>query len=237
MPEKNNMITVYTDGSSLGNPGPGGWGALIAYSDRVVELGGSEKNTTNNRMELTAAIKALVLAGNMDVRVIIHTDSAYVINGITKWVHKWHLNDWMTATKNPVLNKDLWEKLFALASTRDVIWEHVAGHAGVPGNERVDHIATSFAMEGTFPLYNGPRKKYEADVCPLHGVVSKTSTRPARKHSFTKAYSYLSLIDGKLKRHTTWADCEKRVKGKQGVKYRKATSVVDEQAIMKMWGL
>lgn len=236
MTEKINIIS-YTDGSSLGNPGPGGWGALVAYPDRVVELGGAEEETTNNRMELTAAIKVLELIGKTNAHITLHTDSAYVLNGITKWVHGWRARGWVTATKDPVLNRDLWERLFALANTKDVSWNKVSGHVGIPGNERADTIATSFAMEREPALYKGPRAKYERDVCSLHEEPPQGSAQSKRKRSTAKAHSYVSLIDGVLKRHSTWAECEKRVRGKQGAKYRKTISAEDEKQIIAGWGL
>src|SRR5579872_4934535 len=118
------MITIFTDGSSRGNPGPGGWGTVIADGDMVTELGGSEKNTTNNRMELTAAVKGLARTPR-NSRVTVFTDSSYVINGITKWIKNWRRNDWKTKTKDDVLNKDLWMDLSGEIESRDVHWKYV----------------------------------------------------------------------------------------------------------------
>jgi len=161
------MITIYTDGSSRGNPGPGGWGAIVTYKNQqqttnnqqwVTELGGSEAHTTNNRMELTAAIKALGVVNDDDIT--IYTDSKYVINGITEWVQNWQSKGWRTANRKPVLNQDLWQKLLEVTQGKNIEWKYVAGHTGVPLNERADEIATTFA-DGLIPnLYNGPRNKY-----------------------------------------------------------------------------
>lgn len=160
------MITIYTDGSSRGNPGPGGWGAIIIYDNKIVELGGGETHTTNNRMELTAVIKALEFVFKLETRnkqpeAIIHTDSEYVMKGITEWIHNWQKKGWKTANKKQVLNQDLWQILLELTEGRSIEWKYVAGHTGIHLNERADEIATSFA-DGLNPdLYDGSRDKYK----------------------------------------------------------------------------
>jgi ribonuclease HI len=153
------MIIIYTDGSARGNPGPGGWGAIVA-GDNVREIGGREAHTTNNRMELTAAIEALriVQAGST---VELYSDSSYVVKGITEWIHGWRAKGWRTASKQPVLNQDLWEKLFDIAQDKNIHWKLVAGHAGVKANERCDVIATTFADDMPIELYDGPRSSYQ----------------------------------------------------------------------------
>jgi len=133
-------IEIWTDGSCLGNPGPGGWGALLRYGDTEKELYGGEAQTTNNRMEMTAAIKAL---GALKERsqVTLHTDSTYVKDGLTKWIKGWKRNGWKTAAKKPVKNKDLWQALEVAVAQHDVTWIWVKGHAGDPGNEKADELA------------------------------------------------------------------------------------------------
>lgn len=133
-------VEAYTDGACRGNPGPGGWGVVLHFEDRVKELSGGEMQTTNNRMELTAAIRALE-ALQQPCRVDIYTDSTYVRNGITEWLPNWRRRNWRTAAKKPVKNKDLWQRLDALASEHDVRWKWVRGHAGHAGNERADALA------------------------------------------------------------------------------------------------
>ena len=138
-------LFAYTDGACSGNPGPGGWGVLLQArtGDTVVkerELKGGEADTTNNRMELEAAIAALE-ALERPSRVTVVTDSAYVKGGITAWLHGWKKNGWKTATKKPVKNEDLWRRLDAAAARHDVTWEWVKGHAGHPENERADELA------------------------------------------------------------------------------------------------
>ncbi|MES2930549.1 MAG: ribonuclease HI [Patescibacteria group bacterium] len=143
-------IEIYTDGSSLGNPGPGGWGAVITLDGQILkELGACEEKTTNNRMELAAVIGALeyVLKNHKEDNVIIHADSSYVLGGITTWIHNWEKNGWKTASKGQVLNQDLWQKLIALVREFGpaLSWQKVKGHAGVLHNERADEIATTCA--------------------------------------------------------------------------------------------
>ena len=131
----------------------------MIYDDKVVELGGRETHTTNNRMELTAAIKALEFI--TDREIVVYADSEYVTKGMTEWIHKWQKKGWKTAGRKPVLNQDLWRKLLLLTEGREVKWKYVAGHTGVPLNERADEIATSFADNIVPALYHGPRDKYK----------------------------------------------------------------------------
>lgn len=133
-------IIIHTDGACSGNPGPGGWGVRLQYGDHVKELKGGERDTTNNRMELTAAIEALA-ALKRHSQVELHTDSTYVRNGITQWIHGWKRNNWRTSSKKPVKNDDLWRRLDALAAEHTIDWRWVKGHAGDPGNERADQLA------------------------------------------------------------------------------------------------
>ena len=133
-------VVVYTDGACKGNPGPGGWGALLRWDGHEKELFGGEAQTTNNRMELTAVIEALS-ALKQRSRVAVYTDSEYVRNGITSWIHNWKLRGWRTADKKPVKNVELWRRLDELASGHDVRWHWVRGHNGDPGNERADQLA------------------------------------------------------------------------------------------------
>jgi len=131
---------IYTDGACSGNPGPGGWGAVLQYADVEKELHGSDPSTTNNRMELMAAIQALE-ALNRPVQVKLYTDSKYLLDGITKWVTGWQRNGWMTSAKQPVKNVDLWQRLVKAMAPHQVTWLWVKGHNGDPGNERADELA------------------------------------------------------------------------------------------------
>jgi ribonuclease HI len=133
-------IVVYADGACRGNPGPGGWGAWLKSGAREKEIWGGESHTTNNRMELTAVIRALA-ALKRHCTVVIHTDSEYVKNGITSWIHGWKARGWLTADRKPVKNAELWRELDALNAAHKVHWRWVKGHAGDPGNERADRLA------------------------------------------------------------------------------------------------
>src|SRR5215831_3891956 len=131
---------IYTDGACSGNPGPGGWGVVLRYGSAEKELHGGEPSTTNNRMELTAAISALE-ALTRPVKVTLYTDSTYLLNGITKWLPGWQRNGWRTAGRQPVKNVDLWQRLAEAMAPHQVTWRWVKGHHGDPGNERADELA------------------------------------------------------------------------------------------------
>jgi len=133
-------VTIYTDGACSGNPGPGGWGALLTFEGKDKEIFGGEAETTNNRMELSAAINALN-ALKRGLPVDLHTDSTYVRDGVMKWMANWKKNGWKTAARKPVKNQDLWEALDEAISRHDITWHWVKGHAGVPGNEKADALA------------------------------------------------------------------------------------------------
>jgi len=139
---KNAAVTIYTDGACSGNPGPGGWGALLQSGAREKEIYGGEDLTTNNRMELMAAIKALeALRPGYSGPITLWTDSVYVKDGITKWIIGWKKRGWKKADKKPVVNMDLWKQLDALNNDKNVEWKWVKGHAGIEGNERADELA------------------------------------------------------------------------------------------------
>ncbi|MGB0574564.1 MAG: ribonuclease HI [Alphaproteobacteria bacterium] len=133
-------VEIFTDGACSGNPGPGGWGAILRWRGKEREIWGGEADTTNNRMELTAAIQALETL-NRGVSVILYTDSTYVKDGITSWISGWKARNWKTAAKKPVKNVDLWQALDEAVSKHDVEWRWVKGHAGHPENERADELA------------------------------------------------------------------------------------------------
>jgi len=140
-------VVIHTDGACKGNPGPGGWGALIEHDGSVVELSGGEHATTNNRMEMTAVIRALETLAGGGADVDLYTDSQYVKNGIETWIHGWKRNGWRTADKKPVKNADLWRILDALAARHRIRWHWVRGHNAHPGNERADALANRGVLE------------------------------------------------------------------------------------------
>ena len=254
-----NKIIIYTDGASSGNPGPGGWGAVVRINEKVKELGGHETETTNNRMEMTAALEALrsvkfdkICDSNelensnnttSQTEIKLFTDSSYLINGITKWIFNWKRNNWKTKSGDEVLNKDLWQKLDEQISQKKVAWIHVAGHAGIKLNNRVDEIAVAFSKaqenkQNHPELFNGLLEKYEFDVEePTEEELSIPKTKSSSKNSSKnkKAFSYLSMIDGIIEKHQTWDECKARVEGQSNAKYRKALSDKHEEEIIKEW--
>jgi len=236
-------IVVFTDGAAKGNPGPGGWAAVIVVpKGRVIELGGGASTATNNQMELTGAISALERLADTRGPIAIYTDSTYLIKGIREWIWAWRRRGWKTAEGADVLNRDLWERLSrAVTMRRDdsIEWHYVRGHSGIPGNERVDDIATTFAGGRQADLYDGPLIGYPVPILDLPGDTA-VPARPARPSSTSsgrggKPYSYLSLVNGTLMRHTTWAECERRVKGQSAARFKKAMNATDEAAILREW--
>lgn len=236
------LFVIFTDGACLGNPGPGGWGCVIAWPNQCVqEYGGREADTTNNRMELKALITALDRLNQRQAeflstrRVKVFSDSSYVLNGVQKWLQGWKSRGWKTVEGKPVANPDLWQKLDELVYQSgflrrfSVEWIWVRGHADIPGNERCDQIATQLAQGTTVDFFDGPMNSYFVD--PLLSWES-----PEEEAVYAKPV-YLSLVDGVLQKHSQWSDCERRVKGRSGVKYRKAMSREEEKKILKEWGV
>jgi len=239
--------TIFTDGASRGNPGPGGWAFVIVYergmADRWVrEGGGFERVATNNQMELMAALRALefVLAEHVASDIVVHSDSSYMINGITKWVSGWKKKGWITSTKTPVENREMWEALDTAVAQLNarglqLRWQYVGGHIGVKGNERCDEIATAFATSSPVEpaLFNGHFSAYPiVDVLDLsHGVEQKQKKGSDRSRSKATAYSYVSSVDGVVQVHKTWKECEARVKGQSGARFKKALSAAEESII------
>lgn len=222
------MNIIFTDGAARGNPGPGGWGAIVVTDDSATELGGREDHTTNNRMELTAVISALESAKN-ETEITLYTDSSYVLSGITRWVKGWEKNNWKTSKKEDVLNKDLWERLVELTVHKIIDWKLVKGHSGTSGNERCDAIATSFADGTPTVLYNGSRERYGIDV----SIKESSDSTSQKSKSKSKAHSYISMVDGIVQVHKTWEECKARVNGVPKAKYKKSTSPENEEEIIR----
>jgi ribonuclease HI len=189
---------IYTDGACSGNPGPGGWGTRIEFADgQIHELGGRDGQTTNNRMEMQAAIAALEYLSEADIErgpVILHTDSEYLKNGVTKWIKGWKRKGWKTSAGKAVLNQDLWEQLDqltqALAASKFAIdWRYVRGHAGNPGNERCDEIARAFCRQSAIALkqYKAAAQKAAQTAAPHNAVNESTKTDSAVVDSMLSA--------------------------------------------------
>ncbi len=234
---KKSDITIFTDGSSRGNPGAGGWGAIVIHGDDVQELGGHVSHTTNNRMELTAVIQALQFVSKLQTpnsKLTINTDSSYVLKGTTAWVHGWKKNNWKTKSNDDVLNKDVWELLLMVSEEKKISWNLLKGHSGNPGNERCDEIATGYADTTPPVLYSGSHRDYSVDVFRVNQNTDAKKTKSKSKSS-SKPYSYVSSVDGVIQTHTSWAECEAQVKGKKGALFKKAFSVQDEKDIITLW--
>jgi ribonuclease HI len=245
-------IVIFTDGACTGNPGPGGWASIIAFPNgRVRELGGGERQTTNNRMEMSAALEALQAISDGDnANVIIYTDSTYLIKGITQWIWGWRSKGWKNAEGKDVANRDLWEDL-AHQMTRlkpsTIEWKYVRGHAGIPGNERCDEIAVAFSKGYPIDLYDGEIGGYTVDITQIPQAedmpAKKTGTSSSGSKSGSKSsggggpVSYLSYVGGVVMRHASWAGCERRVKGQSNAKFRKAKSQQEEREILSSWGV
>lgn len=230
-------IIIFCDGASKGNPGRGGWGALVLHDGILTELGGFEEHTTNNRMELTAALEALRFVQTRVTppvpSVRVYSDSSYFINGLTKWIFGWKKNGWVTAAKKEVENRDLWEALDFLAQSLRPACEYVAGHAGVPGNERVDVIASSFAEKIAVPLFEGAIAGYPISLSVTAAMSTPSTQKKGTSSSRSRAtaYSYVSAVGGVVQTHATWSQCEARVKGVAGARYKKALNQ-DEEALL-----
>jgi len=230
-------IQIFTDGASKGNPGRGGYGAVISHEATVTEVGGFKERTTNNEMELRAVIEALKVVQESDIAVQIYTDSKYVVQGSTGWIFGWLKNGWKTKAESDVLNKELWQELLPLLKKVDIEWNRVPGHVGIIGNERADTIASDFAANGTFDLYSGPTEAYGFDISDTSYDVEKAKARSAaKKRSAKKAYSYISKVDGVVQIHKTWSECESRVKGKKGTRFKKSLDKVNEGEIVRDFG-
>jgi ribonuclease HI len=243
------VIIAYTDGACSGNPGPGGWAAVIVDDGNREEISGGEPETTNNRMELTAVIEALRRVPP-DAPVKVVTDSQYVLKGITSWLAGWQKRGWRTATGGPVLNRDLWEALATLVGAR-VTWEWVRGHSGHRENTRVDQLARMHAQAGVAARRERGVGHAPSPAAANSAPAGHLAARPgsgrragitARGNGAGKAPSggwptYLSLVDGRLMRHRDWPSCEQRVHGQSGARFKKCRGPDEERATVAGWKL
>lgn len=233
-----NSVLIYTDGACSGNPGPGGWGAIVATPEgHVTELGGQGQMTTNNQMEAMAALSALKFAKNLQFPIVVYTDSTYLIRGITQWIWGWKKKGWKNSEGGDVANRDLWEALLDItrAIKTPISWKYVRGHTQNPGNERCDEIAVKMTERNWVDLYSGPLIKYPVAIYDLPPDVPLPEMRQKQEKQI--AHSYLSLLNGKVVRHQNWKSCETRVKGKSGAKFKKAMVAEEETQILITWGL
>jgi ribonuclease HI len=241
-------IQIFSDGACSGNPGPGGWGAIVLYpSDQVLEIGGADGATTNNRMEMMAAVEALQSIEGHSLPVHFYTDSTYIIRGITQWIFGWKKRGWKTAEGADVSNKELWVKISALVQKRGtpgkIEWLYSRGHIGIPGNERCDEIAVAYSKKYGIDLYEGSLQNYFVNILEVPKDTGVPEMRSAKNGSGKSAgdkkgaVTYLSNIGGLVYRHKDWPSCQRRVSGKSGAKFKKANSASEESEILKTWGM
>jgi ribonuclease HI len=211
-----NSVDIITDGACSGNPGRGGWAAIVIDGSHHTEYSGADTHTTNNRMELQAAITGLQQApAQRALRVI--TDSQYLINGITKWVKGWQKNGWKTREGQPVENRDLWELLITVNGPH-VSWQHVKGHTGHPLNERANTLAQQQAGSGSGSPLSTPA--HASTQTTIHTIGFPC---------------YLSLIGSNLQRHATWESCQRTVHGVSGAKFKKVANQQQLDAQLQLW--
>lgn len=235
---------LYTDGACSGNPGPGGYGAIVIDNLRFVqELGGGEGQTTNNRMELQAVIVGLdFILSNISqdsCEVQVYTDSVYVIRGATQWIFGWKKNNWKNSAGEDVSNQEHWRQLAQILSKFPckIKWDYVRGHSQDPGNERCDQIAVAFSKNDHISLYQGLASGYLFDVTKPAKTEPLPEMKDWRKEAGEKKVSwYLSLINGVVTKYNTWPECEAQVKGRPGVKFKKVSSETEEAELLKSWG-
>lgn len=239
-------LTIYTDGASRGNPGPGGWGAVVLVEMpaeagvHVMELSDGVKKATNNQMELQAVLSVLSDTGSraFEGSVVVYSDSAYVVNGLNSWVYGWEKNGWITSTKTPVENKALWQELLILLGEygKRLSIEKVKGHAGDLYNERCDELAVAAALGKKEAHFQGSQKDYDAFLIEI-GTTAKKAKPKKKKKETGPAYSYVSMVGGKVYADKTWKECEARVKGKKGAKYQKVFSKGEETGLIQDYTL
>jgi len=233
-------ILLFTDGACSGNPGPGGFGSVLVYPEgKIKELGEGRVETTNNRMEMVAVLKGVQELAEVEGDLLILTDSTYVIRGLTQWIFGWKKRGWLTAEGKPVVNKDIWQELDKAVQSRKPMgaldWGYVRGHQGIPGNERCDEIAVAFSKKTFIELYEGSLLKYPYAIYDIPEDLSLPAQKAKSDSKKKKAHSYLSYVNGELEIHKTWPDCEARVKGRSGARFKKSLSAEDEKKIIKDW--
>ena len=233
-----NELVIYTDGACVRNPGPGGWAAIVVRDGRYEEYGGFEPQTTNNRMEIQGVLEGLLRARpGEQVRVV--SDSRYLTDGASKWIHGWKRRGWRKADGEPVLNPDLWQLLDERVQGLKIRWEHVDGHSGHPENERCDKIAQGFARGKMPGLRSGDGSWIAEEAAPPEkpkkSAKPKKAEKTAEPDEKYPAPLYLSLVDGDVHEHATWGECETRIKGVKGARCKKVLSRNEHVAALVAW--
>ena len=237
---KKSSYLLFTDGACSGNPGKGAWAFVAIHLEtnlgdsEVIEGADFSDQTTNNKMELTAVLKAIEwLAERKFDEAVIWTDSKYVQEGLSSWIYGWQRNNWVTKEGNPVSNQELWKHALTLEKSLGVTWkkirlERLPGHHGILGNERCDQLARECIANEFASTYQGPLKNH-----PFGMDMLKTS--PDKVQNLGEFW-YISLVAGEAKRHKTWPECEAYVRGKKSAKFKKVYSIQEESLILKGWG-
>lgn len=233
-------VIIYTDGACSGNPGPGGWGAIIIYNQKVQELGYfSEQPTTNNRMEILSIIESLKWIQRFKIKsnLCICTDSQYVINAMTKWIFGWIRNDWKTAAGEEVKNQDLFKELNQILKLVTYRFQYVPGHAGYWGNERADQIAVAFSKQQSVDLYSGSWSNYEYSTQPMMANISSNLvSKASNKASPAVKVGYVVWDYQTLSFFTEWTACAKVTQGRAGVKFKKIKNLNELKAFVELYG-
>ncbi|MEY4615253.1 MAG: hypothetical protein RJB66_213 [Pseudomonadota bacterium] len=234
--EKSSHI-VYSDGACSGNPGIGGWAFIHWTPNNMVREGsGCDPSTTNNRMEMTGALEALRSIPRGE-SIIVLTDSVYLIRGITQWIFGWQRRGWKNAEGKDVLNKDIWEELARACRDKKIEWRYVRGHTGIAGNERVDELAVAQSQRRPLAGYSGPYSGYRVAILPLPEKVAIPEMKKQNGATSDKSKTfYLSMVNGVVEQHSTWDQCQSRVKGVSQAKFKKVQSDQEAQDVLKAWG-
>ncbi len=249
---------IFCDGACSGNPGIGGWGSILSNGLNVVEMGGFIAATTNNRMEIFAALQSLRYIVHQDQpisKITIYTDSKYLINSVTEWIFGWKRNNWKTKSGEPVKNKDLFEDLFLVLQeikNVEVDWSYVPGHSGIAGNERADQIAVGLLKKDqSLVLFKGKIEDYKyIDYNDLKISSSESNSKTDLKNSHESSFKsdspvqaknnkptlgYVSFINGQIKVYKHWPQCQLDVQGKSYAKFKKFSSEPELFTILQTW--
>lgn len=239
-------VIAFTDGSCSGNPGQGGWGSVLCLNDKdsktahIIELGGyGGEQTTNNEMEIVAVLEVFSYLEKTSkdaptsMRLVIATDSTYVLKGVSQWMTRWEVNGWKTKSGDEVANLSLWKKLLSFKKrwSRNFEIKKVDAHSGHPANERADQIAVDFSKKRRVDLFSGSLEKSPFQINDFSLQRSNSNQRVPFKPI------YLSLVHGELQEHRSWPECQNRVQGVSGAKFKKVKTKQEKDSVLKSWGI
>ncbi len=234
-------IRIFCDGACSGNPGPGAWACIVwdVKKGSVMEDADFDRQTTNNKMEMTACLKALSQVPSHAEKVMVYSDSTYVLRGITQWIHGWKRRGWLTAEGQPVSNQELWQALDSCVNqirrkSIPIEWHYVRGHADIPGNERCDQLAVALTQRVPVDLFHGDYSDYSVDLLKLPADTSLPPMKSKTAGSSAKSI-YVSQVAGQIQQHDSWSECEARVKGVSGAKFKKVKDEEEMAAVIRQW--